>query len=132
MLILHLAKLIMTSAICLEAFEHEFCLDFVEAFPEISAMWLQSFEPTIVLTVKVAVWLVLESVNSDMCDFMQENCKFDLTTCIALCKMDLLDARIAKPIVFSKLWVNQQGQTIVCTILVDELVYLALSHHIIY
>ena len=106
MFILHLAKLVMASAICLKAFKHEFCLDFIEAFSEISSMQLQSFEPTIVLTVKVAIWLVLESVNSDMCDFMQENCKFNLTACIALCKMDLLDARIAKPIVLSKLWVN--------------------------
>ena len=106
MFILHLAKLVMASAICLKAFKHEFCLDFIEAFSEISSMQLQSFEPTIVLTVKVAIWLVLESVNSDMCDFMQENCKFDLAACIALCKMDLLDARIAKPIVLSKLWVN--------------------------
>ena len=106
MFILHLAKLIMASTICLKAFKHEFCLDFIEAFSEISSMQLQSFEPTIVLTVKVAIWLVLESVNSDMCDFMQENCKFDLAACIALCKMDLLDARIAKPIVLSKLWVN--------------------------
>ena len=106
MLVFHLAKLVMASTICLEAFEHEFCLDFVEAFPEISAMWLQSFEPTIVLTVKVAIWLVLESVNSDMCDFMQEDRKLDLAACIALCKTDLLDARIAKPIVLSKLWVN--------------------------
>ena len=67
-----------------------------------------------------------------MCYFMQEDRKLDLAVCIALCKMNLLDARIAKPIVCAKLWVNQQGQTIVCTILVDELVYLALSHHIIY
>lgn len=46
--------------------------------------------------------------------------------------MDLFDGRIAKPVILSELWVNQQGNAIVNTIFVNELVYFVLSHHIIY